>query len=182
MRSFILIALLSTATAAIAQDTCGPLPDHASEKNEIYDQLRIARDATDARILSDDLWRLWLDAPDMRAQELLDEGMARNRVGDTAGSIAALDALIAYCPDYAEAYNQRAYTAFLAQDYETALRNLDLALDREPRHLGALTGKALTLIGMGREDDAQEPLRLALRLNRWLSERALLTGPMEEEI
>jgi hypothetical protein len=44
-------------------------------------------------------------------------------------------------------------------------------------HLGALTGKALTLIAMDRRDEAQDVLRAALAINPWLSERALLDEP-----
>jgi hypothetical protein len=47
----------------------------------------------------------------------------------------------------------------------------------QPVHLGALTGKALTLIAMDRRDEAQGVLRTALAINPWLSERALLDEP-----
>ncbi|MEL7462256.1 MAG: tetratricopeptide repeat protein, partial [Pseudomonadota bacterium] len=87
---------------------------------------------------------------------------------------AALNRLVDYCPDYAEGYNQRAFAAFLQADYDAALADLDLALDRSPTHLGALSGKALTLMGMGRNDIAQDVLREALALNPWLPERRFL--------
>ena len=181
MRYLAYLLLSTLPVASFGQDICAELPDRSAQKDDLYAELRLAPSPGDAQALSGELWQIWLDAPDDRAQALLDQGIALNRLGarDEARDLFGL--LIDYCPDYAEGYNQRAYAAFLAQDYEAALTDLDEALDREPRHLGALTGKALTLIGMGREEAAQEPLRKALRLNRWLSERALLTGPMEEE-
>lgn len=51
-----------------------------------------------------------------------------------------------------------------------------------PTHVAALSGKALTLIGMGRDKEAQIVLRAAHALNPWLSERRLLVEPEGEEI
>ena len=113
---------------------------------------------------------------------MLQEGLALNRMGDRSASRAALSELIGYCPNYAEGYNQRAFAAFLSGDYEAALVDLDRAIDLQPVHLGALTGKALTLIEMGRTDEAQVVLRTALDINPWLAERALLEGPLERDL
>ncbi|RVT85943.1 tetratricopeptide repeat protein [Rhodobacteraceae bacterium CCMM004] len=126
------------------------------------------------------MWEIWTDAPDEIAQALLDDGMARRSSYDFLGAQAAFDRLVGYCPDYAEGYNQRAFVAFLRQDYAAALEDLDRALARAPSHVGALSGKALTLMGLGRMDAAQETLRAALRLNPWIPERGLLL-PAEEE-
>lgn len=173
--------LLLSPVAALGQDRCAALPDRSALIDPLYDDLRLAPGPQEARELSNRLWEIWLDAPDARAQTLLDQGIALNRIGAHDEAREIFGQLIDYCPDYAEGYNQRAFAAFLAQDYDAALSDLDRALAREPRHLGALTGKALSLIGLGRTEEAQIPLRAALRLNRWLSERALLTGPMEDE-
>ena len=93
-----------------------------------------------------------------------------------------LDDLVAYCPDYAEGFNQRAFAAFLAEDYAAALTDLDMALAIMPDHVAALSGKALTLMGLGRHDEAQVVLREALKLNPWLGERALLVDPPGQEL
>jgi tetratricopeptide (TPR) repeat protein len=176
MRALILTLFL--AAPALAEEAgCPGVPDHQAEFDAIFAELARAPDATVTRPLSARLWALWLAAPDARAQGLLDQGMQRRMAGDLPGSVAILDELVAYCPDYAEGWNQRAFALFLARDYARALADIDAALAREPRHLGALTGKALILIGLGREDEAQEVLRAALALNPWLAERSLLRAP-----
>jgi len=81
-----------------------------------------------------------------------------------------------YCPAYAEGYNQRAFVNFLRQNFAPALEDLDRALALSPRHIAALSGKALTLMGLGRDAEAQDVLRSALELNPWLNERHLLKG------
>jgi Flp pilus assembly protein TadD len=174
----VLILTLMLASPAHAQDACPPLPDRSAETFAILGQLARSASEAQAQELSGALWAIWLAAPDTRAQQLLDQGMLMRSRGDFATSLRMLGDLIAYCPAYAEAWNQRAFTSFLAGDFAAALLDIDEALLREPHHLGALTGKALTLIGLGRDDEAQEVLRDALAINPWLAERALLTEPM----
>jgi len=48
-----------------------------------------------------------------------------------------------------------AFSAYLQGRFGDALDDLELALDRSPTHIGALSGKALTLFGMGRIDAGQ---------------------------
>ncbi|KPP93618.1 MAG: TPR repeat [Rhodobacteraceae bacterium HLUCCA08] len=175
MRVALVLATLFAAPApALAE--CPPVPDHAEAYAQLYDALSDAETPAEAQALSDALWDLRLIAPDEPAQALLDQGLARRNAGDLPGSIRALDRLVAYCPEYAEGWNQRAFSHFLGHDHAAALPDLDRALALDPRHLGALTGRALTLLGLGRDDEAYAVLRQALALNPWLSERRLLPG------
>ncbi|MGR3539974.1 MAG: tetratricopeptide repeat protein [Hasllibacter sp.] len=163
------------ALPAAAQE-CPPVPDTLAAEAAIISQVQAAPSQAIAQRLSGQLWGLWTQAPDGAAQELLDRGMFLIRAGDLAGAVERLDRLVDYCPDYAEGWNQRAFARFLQQDFAAALPDLDRALALRPRHTGALTGRAMTLIALGRTAEAQDDLRAALRLNPWLSERALLEG------
>jgi len=163
-------------------ETCPAAQDHSVRLAEIVVALQASRGAGDARILSDELWALWTDAPDARAQALLDAGMSKRSAFDLAGSRDALDELIAYCPDYAEGYNQRAFSNYLQQNFDEALVDLDRAIAIIPNHIAAISGRGLTLMGLGRQDEAQEALRFALTLNPWLSERSLIIEPLGTDI
>ena len=171
LRLLFAVLLLSQPLAA---QTCPPSSLETAREAELIEGLREAADAAAARSYNTRLWELWTEAPDDRAQTLLDSGMARLRLGDIGKALKAFEALVAYCPDYAEGYNQRAFAHYLRQDFAPALADLDAALARSPRHIGALSGKALTLMGLGRDRAALEALEAALALNPWLSERALL--------
>jgi Flp pilus assembly protein TadD len=70
---------------------------------------------------------------------------------------------------------------FLRQDFSAALPDLDRALALSPRHIGALSGRALTLTGLGRKAEAALSLRAALALNPWLTERSLLPALEADE-
>lgn len=163
-------------------ETCPPPPDHSIRLGEIITALSNSKGEGDARVLTQELWSLWTDAPDERAQALLDQGMRQRSNYDFLGARDTLDRLVEYCPDFAEGYNQRAFASYLRQDYGAALTDLDVTLSLMPNHVAALSGKALTLMGLGRNDEAQDVLRQALRMNPWLSERALLTEPLGTEL
>lgn len=163
-------------------DTCPPVPDPTDQLEVIYDELNGPDGEFRHRFLTAALWEIWTNAPDAKAQALLDEGMRLRESFDLTGARAVLDDLIAYCPDYAEGYNQRAFASFLGRDFESALTDLNAALEILPNHVAALAGKGLTLLGMGRDVEAQEALRAAVGLNPWLSERRLLTAPPGKDI
>jgi len=169
------LALIATLAAGPAFATaCPEPPDHAAALSDLITAAREAPDETLGRTLSNDMWALWADAPDDRAQELLDTAMARREAYDYDAAITAAEALITYCPDYAEGYNQRAFIHFLRQEFEAALPDLERTLELSPRHVAALTGKALTLHALGRNAEAALALRAALEMNPWLGERHLL--------
>lgn len=174
MLRFALPLATSLALAAPAAGACPPAPDHSRALDALIAATQAAPNESAARPHAEAMWRYWADAPDEAAQALLDRGMAARRVGDMLGAVDAFDRLVAYCPDYAEGYNQRAFVRFLEQDHAAALPDLEAALARNPRHVAALSGKALTLMGLGRPAEAQSALRAALALNPWLSERHLL--------
>ncbi len=175
-------AIILSVLAAPAVADCPAGPDFTRQIDEIVQQMQVAPHEGAARGLSAQMWDIWLDAPDEIAQAMLDEGLALLQTGAHASSARVLSRLIDYCPAYAEGYNQRAFAAFLQGKYEDALVDLDAAIALQPVHLGALTGKALTLIRMGRDAEAQSVLRAALAINPWLAERALLNEPAGQDI
>lgn len=173
--SLALALCLLAPSGALAQDgACPPAPDHSAALTELIRAAQAAEDEPAGRQLSNEMWALWSDAPDAYAQELLDEGMSRRNIYDYDGAMKAFEALVAYCPDYAEGYNQRAFIHFLREDFSAALPDLDRAIALSPRHVAAITGRALTLSALERKAEAVLDLRKALAMNPWLGERHLL--------
>lgn len=155
---------------------CPSAPDHAARIDEVLEQVQAADSEREAKRIANQLWTFWADAPDAQAQEILDRGMTRRSAFDFLGAMSDFDRLIDYCPDYAEGYNQRAFVHYLRRDFAAALEDLDRALALSPRHVAAMSGRALSLLGLARPDEARSALQEALRLNPWLPERHLL-GP-----
>jgi tetratricopeptide (TPR) repeat protein len=171
---FIAAITIAVLAPAIAFSCPSVQTDHAAQ-DQLYLDLRRAPNEMHGRAIGAQLWEIWITAPDDTAQGLMDQGRERIRVADYERAEEIFGTLIAYCPDYAEGWNQRAYVRFLRQDYGNALEDITVALEHEPRHFGALAGRATTLISMGRTDVGQVALRAALAINPWLSERYLLT-------
>ena len=169
----VLLIWLLFSTMASAQD-CPALPDASAEKTALYADLAASPDEMAAALIANRLWALWRLAPDSKAQDLLNRGMAMRQVFDLPESTLILSELIAYCPDYPEGYNQRAFTRYLAQDYQGSLDDIEIVLKTEPKHFGALSGKALVQMNMGLSGQAKLTMIEALKVHPWLTERQLL--------
>ncbi|MEP3279909.1 MAG: tetratricopeptide repeat protein [Stappiaceae bacterium] len=174
----LLLALAGTCQSALALE-CPAVPDNVMEKDRLHAELLTTQTEMSGHAVSGQLWTIWTTAPDEASQELLDRGRERIRVADYEGAEQYFSDLVEYCPHYAEGWNQRAYAHHLRQDYDASLDDINQALELEPRHFGALAGRAITLISMGRTKIGHNALRKALEINPWLSERHLLP-PGEE--
>ena len=169
--------LLLTALAfavPLAANACPDLPDRSAEMAALVDAARAAPNEMKGREVGRQMWDIWAVAPDTQAQAILDRGLARLSGYDYLGAISDFDKLIAYCPDYAEGHNQRAFAYFLSGNFDEAVISLGHALALNPSHVAARAGMALSLMQLGRLDEARVELMAALDLNPWLSERALV--------
>lgn len=163
-------------------DEC-PMPiDITLQMADLIEEANKVTSQTDGFSVTHRMWMLWKTAPDKRAQDLLDSGLERRGGMDLVGAMAAFDALVEYCPNYAEGYNQRAFVSFMRHDFDQALIDLDIALELSPNHVAAESGKALSLIGLGRKEEAYIVLKSAIRKNPWLPEKDLLARLIDESI
>ena len=182
-RSSLTLALLTAlALPAVAETGCPPTPDTKAERDKLMAELKNTLDEKSGRLVEDAIWRLWIKAPDAKAQDLLDRGMQQREVYDFEGAQKFFDELIAYCPHYPEGYNQRAFIHFLRENYDASLADIDVVLEALPDHFSALSGKALVLMRQGRMELAQTYLREAVRLFPWVKERHLLIKQPGEDL
>lgn len=163
-----------TILASSAAADCPAPQDYSDELSVLFEEARAADNDIAGRDVSRKMWQVWLRAPDEAAQEVLDRGMRRRESYDFLGALEEFNRLADYCPLYAEGFNQRAFVHFLRQDFEMALVDLDTALSLSPHHVAAQSGRALTLMNLGRIEEARRQLLAALENNPWLSERFLL--------
>ena len=178
MRALLLVLVLAPAIALAdaERETCAPGSAAIDPmiRDPLFDRLRATRSELEAMPVANALWRDFTRAPDAHAQDLLDKGMRRIRQGAADSAEPILDELVAYCPDYAEGWNQRAFARFLTGNYDAALEDLERTLEIEPRHFGALAGKGLTLLKQGRQVLGYRALSEGLAIHPWMSERRLL--------
>jgi tetratricopeptide (TPR) repeat protein len=90
---------------------------------------------------------------------LFNLGLLRRAQGDFPGSIDAWTELIASNPDLIVARYQRAITLRAAGDFEAAVADLRIVVEREPQNKDALDQLGTLLIALGEEDEGQEFLK-----------------------
>lgn len=175
MRLLLLLCALLLPVAATA--ACPAGPDKGPARAAVIAELQKATSPRQAAELMNEFWMIQMRAPDAEAQAMLNAARAQRDQGDLSASIDTLTGLIGICPGFAEAYNQRAFSEFLAHRDAASLKDADQVLALVPDHVGAMSGKALVLMRMGRIKAAKETIRAALKLNPWLPERKLLDQP-----
>ena len=81
-----------------------------------------------------------------------------------------LDAVIRLKPDFAEGWNRRATVYFIREDFGASLADIERVLQLEPRHWGALSGLAMILVQIDRDEDALAAIDGALAVHPHLEE------------
>ncbi|MDN3720063.1 tetratricopeptide repeat protein [Roseibium salinum] len=161
----------------------GRIPCNGVSGRVVRSAEKKAANEEEARKIEDDIWHSWLDAaPTPEIREKIDTAMRRRDSYDFQGAKDLLDEVVEEVPDYSEGWNQRAFVLFLQGNYEASLEDAERALALEPRHFGALSGKAIILMTLGRVQPAQEALRQAVEIHPFLKERHMLIEPEGVEL
>jgi len=175
-RAFIAALLVLPLPPGLADDR----PD-AEMRERLFRDLRNAPTERAGRMAEDAVWRMWMaQAPTETVRLFVVDAMRKREIYDWDGALTILNDVIEQAADYAEGYNQRAFIRFLKRDYDGSLSDIDKALELEPLHFAALSGRALILLQQGRIDVGQKALRQAVEIHPWLKERSMLI-PMPGE-
>jgi tetratricopeptide (TPR) repeat protein len=118
----------------------------------LFQQLHGAKDSDEAKGVALAIERIWLQSRSDTANLLMERALVSIRSRHYPLALTLLDQLVALEPEWAEAWNQRATTRFLANDVDGAMADIDQVMKLEPRHFGALAGMGAILqrAGLGR--------------------------------
>ncbi|MEZ5826447.1 MAG: hypothetical protein R3C97_17485 [Geminicoccaceae bacterium] len=139
---FFLLVMLAPPSSLLAGD-------RDAERNALFTALRQADGELDARRIENEIWQFWMVGPSEDATSRMEEGMRLRRASDLDGALAIAEALTKDYPQFAEAWNQKATLLFLMQRYDASLVAIIRVLELEPKHFGALSGRAIILMGQG---------------------------------
>lgn len=161
--------------------------DRALALDDAFARLRSAPTAGDAAAIEANIWRLWSTGSTPEATERLAEAIAAIRGGAAGRAKTRLDALIADRPAFAEAWNQRAFALFLLGDLDASLVDIAETLSREPRHFGALSGRARIEARQGRARKARLTMGEVGAVHPWMARRSAISpeppvGPPPEDL
>ena len=149
---------------------------------ELFDKLKNAETQPEAILAEAAVWRFWLTPPSEAIGALMDQAMDRRRWYAFQEAREVLDQVVEQAPEYAEGWNQRAFVLFLQEKYDESLEDIERVLTLEPKHFGALSGKARILMRQGRMALGQKALRKAVAIHPWIQERAMLLPNPGEDI
>jgi len=180
-RAFLPVALLSATLAASAaaqgfpsssqrvQDRAPAAEEEAEIRagalDNLFEMLLAANSAEAAQQIDQVIWALWLQSGNDEADRLMSLAIVAMQIGDFPLAREHLDAAIALEPDFSEAWNKRATVYFLEGDYAHSLEDIDVVLNLEPRHFGALSGLGMILERLDRKEDALSAYRRVLKIH-----------------
>jgi len=127
------------------------------------------------------LWSIWFraDTPENNATlERVRALIQRQRLDD---ALELATRLIARAPKFAEAYNQRAIALFLMGRFEESASECRRVLERNPYHIGALSGLGQCYLRLNQHREALKVFRKALKLQPYSSGLREAVAALEAE-
>jgi tetratricopeptide (TPR) repeat protein len=155
----ILLALSSPALAA------GDDAKRSDALDKLFGELHQASTKRDPDKIIADIWQIWGSNDSATAELLIRQGTAAMNAHEFDAAEKTLIQLIESYPNYAEGWNKRATLYFIMGRYDASLTDIQHVLDLEPRHFGALAGKAAILRAQGHTREALGVLKEALAVN-----------------
>lgn len=137
--------------------------DPSARGEEVDDLLsRLARpDLRHWQQIERDIIRIWSHSGSQAMDLLLRRGRTALIDSDVDAAIEHLTALTDHAPDFAEGWFTRARAYSEAEHYGLAMADLARALERNPRHFGALAGVGSILEQLGASEQAYEAFSAA---------------------
>jgi tetratricopeptide (TPR) repeat protein len=129
-------------------------PSEPAEKNfdksatveKYYDLLSRSPNADVSRNIFNELWLVYMVAPDAKAAEGLNQAMRARGGYELDKALTILDDMIEQYPNFEQLYSERSYVYFIKKDFSRSLTDCEKMLEFDDKHLGCLTGMARILI------------------------------------
>jgi len=128
------------------------------------------------------LWGLWLRTNDLSVNGMFQSSIVLIRQEKIEQAIARLDEIIAYKPDFAEAWNKRGDAYTHLGDYDHALADYRQTIRLNPYHFGAMQSCGEIWLERSDARRSAEYFRQALDLNPNLYEVAIILHALEERL
>lgn len=153
---------MTRRAAALALGFVGTMRSNLSLAAALKDD-----DPAVSKFATDSLWEVWLRGEEADHGWRLQQAI---NLPDHAQAVAALDDLISECPEFAEAYNQRALLYYRRGEYRRSVLDCEAVLRLNPVHFGAAAGMGQCQLRMNRPRAALRAFRQALAIHPGLDE------------
>ncbi|MDZ8188880.1 MAG: tetratricopeptide repeat protein [Nostoc sp. ChiSLP02] len=131
--------------------------------NSLLEELKNP-DATVREQATRKIWRIWFQQKGIYGLERIDRSQKLLDAGETTEAEIALTELLREQPDFAEAWNRRAFLYYSIGDYQKSLADCQMVIQINPIHFGALHGMGLCYAALGNYSEAIRAFKRALEI------------------
>ena len=131
----------------------------------LFERLNATTDAADAQKIMASIHALWLVSGNDEVDRMMGAGFGALSNGVPWDALRSFDLVVYRAPDFAEAYNMRASAHFFMGNHPAAMKDVERALELEPRHFGALMGLGTVHLTTKNEAAALAAFERALAIN-----------------
>ena len=131
--------------------------------NSLLEELKNP-DATVREKATRKIWRIWFQQKGIYGLEIIDRSQKLLDAGEIIQAETALTALIKDQPDFAEAWNRRAFLYYSIGDYQKSLADCQMVVQINPIHFGALHGMGLCYAALGEYGEGIRAFKAALEI------------------
>jgi tetratricopeptide (TPR) repeat protein len=128
------------------------------------------------------LWGLWLRSNDRAVNRMFQSSLALIQRQENELAIDKLDRIIAYRPEFAEAWNKRGDAYMHLGEFDRALADYQETLRLNPYHFGAMQSCGEIWLERSNTRRSAEYFRRALDVNPNLQEAAIILHELEERL
>ena len=142
--------------------------ERKSELDNLFNQLKNSQ-TTQAIEVENKIWKIWESHPSndrrgYRLTVLLGQGSLLINRRELNKAYKIFTQIIAADPNWSEAWNKRALVLYLMKQYQSSLDDISITLSLEPRHFGALSGRALNYIELNQYEKAIKSYKAAQKI------------------
>jgi len=185
----LLVAVPAAAVWPKAADAANPraaLPKTPAERektlSDLYALLATADGEDSAKAIADAIERIWRYSGSPTIDVLMERASKALAKKNNDLALKLLNFAVELAPDFAEAWNRRAYVYFLKNDFGRAMGDLRRTLALDPNHFKALEGLAQILREAGQKRGALQAFKKLLEVHPYWPGAEQAVRELEREV
>ncbi|MEM1137304.1 MAG: hypothetical protein AAGI07_15810 [Bacteroidota bacterium] len=145
--------------------------------DKLFHQLREANGEKEIAEIETVIWSVWMDAGSQTINAKMEEGMVFMDDEDYHEAIKVFKEMEKRWVTYSEVWNKKATAYYLNGEFNNSLINIEKTLAIEPRHFGALSGKATIYREIGYDKGVVKTLK---QMQQLMPGKVMLNKQIEE--
>ncbi len=163
MKKIKLILIISFLSLISSNSIC-------DELNNLFFKLKNAENFSKATSIEKKIWNIWItNGSNQKNNSEMSKGLILFNNGNLKKALKVFLNLCEVEPEWAEPFNKVATIKFLQKDYITSIKYIELTLEKERRHFGAISGLAQINLRLGRFENALNNINQVLKIHPFIS-------------